>query len=493
MFQTSITVAIEASVVNSWTEGVISENTAIAEALGKTAVSNDPISYHRARASSYFKDVESRISKNVWNLTEQFRSEIELTMQVGIKDGKSAQTIASDLKKYLNNPDRLFRRVKDEFGNLHLSKAAEAYKSGRGIYKSSFKNARRLAVTEANRAYEYAAWAQRQRNNGVVGQRVFVSKSNHPIKDICDHLEGLYPKEFKFLKWHPQCHCSCVSVLMDDEEFTNYLKTGNVKSKHTITDLPDSYKNWYNQSKDRLLNAQTKGTLPYFIKENPNFNPQLFKNLKMDEIADKLGRASSNATDTPLFVGFDPFSPVIIKKLSALKTNKDRQKLLQEIVDDDSFEKLNLGLKDGGITVRHPLHKGKGENPSWINTKSMARDINKKGEDVCFLPEYPDKTSADAIVRINKKWSLADFKHSTTTKVGTLKKDLIDGFEQAESVVLKLTNANRSVFEESIEEIKRKGYRIGDMKLINKHGDVLDVSWKEFKLGIYKKKIRGFF
>ncbi len=85
--------------------------------------------------------------------TNQYKKEIELGLDLGIGDGKSGAALARELEQYLREPDRLFRRVRDKHGQLVLSKAAQAYHPGQGVYRSSVKNAQRLTRTENNNAY----------------------------------------------------------------------------------------------------------------------------------------------------------------------------------------------------------------------------------------------------------------------------------------------------------------------------------------------------
>ena len=71
-------------------------------------------------------------------------------MDIALRDGTPANRLVTDLKQYLKYPDKLFRRVRDEHGQLQLSKRAKEFHPGAGVYRSSYKNARRLAVTETN-------------------------------------------------------------------------------------------------------------------------------------------------------------------------------------------------------------------------------------------------------------------------------------------------------------------------------------------------------
>ena len=136
------------------------------------------------------------LSDRVWRYTDQFKQEIELGLDLGLGEGRSADQISRDLRGYLREPNKLFRRVRDKHGNLVLSKAAKAYHPGRGVYRSSYKNARRLAATETNIAYRSADHIRWNQLDFVVGIRINLSK-NHtingvPFTDICDDLQGLY-------------------------------------------------------------------------------------------------------------------------------------------------------------------------------------------------------------------------------------------------------------------------------------------------------------
>ena len=163
------------------------------------------------------KDKGLGLSQKVWKYAKEAKVDIESTLELGIKTGQSAASMARDLKQYLKEPDKLFRRVRDKEGKLHLSKAAQAYHPGQGVYRSSYKNALRLAVTEANMAYRASDYERVQNFDFVVGIEVRLS-NNHtlngqPFYDICDELKGKYPKDFKFRGWHPFCYSKDSEVL----------------------------------------------------------------------------------------------------------------------------------------------------------------------------------------------------------------------------------------------------------------------------------------
>ena len=219
-----------------------------------------------------------KLSQRVWNLTDQFRQELELALDLGIGEGKSADRMSRDVRRYLRNPDKLFRRVRDKHGNLRLSKAAKAYHPGRGVYRSSYRNALRLTATENNMAYRTADHLRWQQQPFVVGIEIKLS-NNHTCKgvigrfvDICDDLAGVYPKDFKFVGWHPHCRCYCVPKQASKEEFMEYQQrllngedVSNYHFKGEVKDLPRNFKDWYTDNTDRIARAKTQ---PYFLRDN---------------------------------------------------------------------------------------------------------------------------------------------------------------------------------------------------------------------------------
>ena len=215
---------------------------------------------HREKAADEFINRKIRglkLSERVWRLEPGIKAQIETVLQLAILDGRSSIETANDLKMYLKEPDRLFRRVRDEKGRLQLSKAARTYHPGVGVYRSSFANANRLARNEINNAYRAAHWQQIQELDFVTGIKINLS-NNHPVTDICDTLKGIYPKSFRWHGWHVQCRCNMTTILCSQEELNANIKKG-IKPEQ-ITDLPDKIKQWTVENRTRFKpdeNGQT--------------------------------------------------------------------------------------------------------------------------------------------------------------------------------------------------------------------------------------------
>lgn len=218
------------------------------------------------------KEAGMNLSKRVWNLTQQFKNEMELALELGMGEGKSAAELSRDIRKYLQYPDKLFRRVRDKSGALRLSKTAAAFHPGRGVNRSSYKNALRMTATENNIAYRTADHNRWQALPFVLGIEIHIS-NNHPTEDICDIFDGKrFPKDFKFTGWHPWCRCYAVSVLASQEEmdaYTTALMNGedvsHWKFSGQVEKMPKEFTKWMKDNQQRIANATS---MPYFIKDN---------------------------------------------------------------------------------------------------------------------------------------------------------------------------------------------------------------------------------
>ncbi|MBO7287306.1 MAG: hypothetical protein J6U85_03645 [Bacteroidales bacterium] len=231
------------------------------------------------------------LSQKVWKYTGDLKTEMELALSLSLGQGNSASTVSREVRKYLQEPEKLFRRIKigiDENGNplYKLSKAAKAYNPGRGVYRSSYKNAMRLTRTETNMAYKTAEQDRWQRLDFVVGYEIKTS-NNHPEQDICDELKGKYPKDFVFKGWHPQCRCYAVPILAKEDEFVEMQKqilageNPAVKSVNIIRRPHEQFYKWWDDNKERV---ETASSMPYWVQDNQDYiNKKRKIRIKTDE------------------------------------------------------------------------------------------------------------------------------------------------------------------------------------------------------------------
>jgi hypothetical protein len=223
------------------------------------------------------KEQGLELSDRVWNLLEPFKHELEQGLGLGISEGKPARKMATQMKQYLREPDKLFRRVRGKDGKLRLSKAAREYKPGQGVYRSSYKNALRLTRTETQMSYQNSDHLRWRQLPFIVGIEVRLS-NRHVTFDQCDHLKGRYPKTFHFNAWHPQCLCSAIPIMATDSQYEGIedaiLEGREVPQIEGVKDMPADAKKWISDNADRI--KRWKNT-PLFIKNNQDFVKGLLK------------------------------------------------------------------------------------------------------------------------------------------------------------------------------------------------------------------------
>jgi hypothetical protein len=217
--------------------------------------------------------------------------------------------------------------------------------------------------------------------------------------------------------------------------------------------------------------------------------PEAIRNkISTKSVLEKVNKAME-PNEPPLLVAFEPFSATIMKKLLELKGEKNKQKLLQEIIQDERFKPLDLGFPTEAKTT---LMKGSKLNSNRENTLELALDLNKRNISVSFLPESNELPSADAIVNYKGKLIIADLKYSKSTKTGTIKGDLKDGFLKSQMVIMKARQADTGILIQAIDELARKEKITGDLLLVNRLGREKLIKKEKLKSGNYINDIRGF-
>ena len=275
-------------------------------------------------------------------------------MDIALRDGTPANRLATDLKQYLKYPDKLFRRVRDEHGQLQLSKRAKEFHPGAGVYRSSYKNARRLAVTETNMAYHKADNERWRKLDFVLGYEVQVSGTNPNVCPLCVELAGKYPKEFEFVGWHPHCRCHAVPIMEDVDSFQArqdaLLRGERIPATGQVTAPPKNFTDHIANNSDRIQRASKAGTLPYFVRDNykvgkdgtltPTFNAQSIEARKQGTYGNKLGRKATKEAQTALadHKTLDNFSEAQMKNFEEINkaTGYKRGKVM-------SFEEADNG------------------------------------------------------------------------------------------------------------------------------------------------------
>jgi hypothetical protein len=185
------------------------------------------------------------LSDRVWNFTEGVKEEMESLIARGVLEGKSAITLSKELKGFIKgNPIR--------------------YEGALIPGKNLTYQAIRVAATEMNMAFRSADYLQNSKLPFVTGVTVHLS-SSHPENDICDSMQGEYPKNFQFIGWHPNCICYATFETMSKEDFVNYIKTDEIDTSNFTRDIPNKAKAYIEDNGTRLMEYEN---VPYWLKDN---------------------------------------------------------------------------------------------------------------------------------------------------------------------------------------------------------------------------------
>ena len=292
---------------NGMTDGVALAFSHDTDVLGAFSVLSDKaIRVVRDNAAATF--IKSRfksskglnLAQSVWNYCQQTKSEFEMAMSNviadGIKGGTSAEELGRQLRKYLNNPDMMYRRYhtvkvlkngqKKDVVTWRRRRVIDGKvrfveepleKVGMGVYRSARKNAFRVARTEINAAYLRGHNERWQNEPFVIGQFIHVSPQ-HVIDDICNELEGRYPKDFIFASWHPSCLCTSDPIMIEGEEKKEFYKRmmagedmSNYVSPFAVTDTPPAYKQYIEDNEKAIMKAFRGDKLAWHLADNKKY------------------------------------------------------------------------------------------------------------------------------------------------------------------------------------------------------------------------------
>lgn len=240
------------------------------------------------------------LAQIVWNYCQQTKSEFEMAMSNtiadGIKKGSSAEEVGKSIRKYLNDPDMMYRRYhtikvlkngkKKDVVTWHRRRIIDGKvrfieepleKVGMGVYRSARKNALRVARTEINSAYHKARNERWQNEPFVIGQYIHVSPQ-HNIDDICNDLEGRYPKDYVWISWHPQCICTSDPITIQGEEKKEFYKRlmagedmSNYVSPFAVLTMPEKYNQYIKDNSEAIVKAGMRGKLAWHLQDNTKY------------------------------------------------------------------------------------------------------------------------------------------------------------------------------------------------------------------------------
>nr|DAP08137.1 MAG TPA: Papain fold toxin 1, glutamine deamidase [Caudoviricetes sp.] len=240
------------------------------------------------------------LAQIVWNYCQQTKSEFEMAMSNTIADGigkgSSAEEIGKSIRRYLNDTDMMYRRYhtikvqkngkKKDVVTWRRRRIIDGKvrfieepleKVGIGVYRSARKNALRVARTEINAAYHKARNERWKNEPFVIGQYIHVSPQ-HNIDDICNDLEGRYPKDFDWRSWHSNCICTSDPITIQGEEKKEFYKRlmagedmSNYVSPFAVLTMPEKYNQYIRDNSEAIVKAGMRGKLAWHLQDNTKY------------------------------------------------------------------------------------------------------------------------------------------------------------------------------------------------------------------------------
>lgn len=386
-------------------------------------------------------DIDSnglKLSDRVWNITQQTKSQLEFYLDSGVVSGRNSNGISSDIRQILHNPQKRFRRIRNEKGELVLSQPMKDYHPGQGVYRSAYKNALRTSATTTNTAYRSADYERWSKQDFILGIEIQRSANNRGPCKICDAMVGKYPKTFKFTGFHPFCICFATPITMEPENFADFLLNDTVPKEQVITDIPQGAKDFVNENKDGLQSA-------FWYKDNFTNDGELQREIVSQPITNEVIKVSR-----PKRIKTDAEKNDIQKRWEErFARNFNQTKIEQKIGikrgEEMTFEEAN--------ELRGNINFGKG-NEYGVNCQScvVANELRRRGYDVTALPNLEKKGNIPHELSYRTNWAWIDPK----TMVMPVKKTAGGIYDVTRTGALK-SKSIKELTKELVELVKEPG------------------------------------
>ena len=400
-------------------------------------------------------DIDSnglKLSDRVWNITQQTKSQLEFYLDSGVVAGRNSNGISSDIRQILQNPQKRFRRIRNEKGELVLSQPMKDYHPGQGVYRSAYKNALRTSATTTNTAYRSSDYERWSKQDFILGIEVHRSANNRGPCKICDAMVGKYPKTFKFTGFHPFCICFATPITMEPEDFADFLLNDTVPQEQVITDIPQRAKDFVRENKDGLQSA-------FWYKDNFTNDGGLQREIVSQPITNEVIKVSR-----PKRIKTDAEKNDIQKRWEErFARNFNQTKIEQKIGikrgKEMTFEEANE--LQGNINFSKSHEYG-------VNCQScvVANELRRRGYDVTALPNLQKAGNIPYELSSKTNWAWID----PETMATPVKKRAGGVYDVTRTGALKSKNIS-ALTKEIIELVKEPGrYHI-------------DFSWKSGNSG----------
>ncbi|MDO4191580.1 MAG: hypothetical protein Q4D14_07890 [Bacteroidales bacterium] len=180
--------------------------------------------------------------------------------------------------------------------------------------------------------------------------------------DICDELQGDYPKTFKWCGWHPQCRCHATAITADKELRKQWLAEGcpsGFFDQYQIKDAPKNFVQWVGDNKDKISRARS---LPYWVQDNlKQKRTTKGSEKKFDLFGVEMRKPSALVMPTKKLTPLE-----ISEQRHAMRTPEEKR-IIQEMWNENRKNKLRLMIEE--ISVEKSVKESLINEVNEINTK----------------------------------------------------------------------------------------------------------------------------
>ena len=277
---------------------------------------------HRKRAMEIHQLSRSAFNKSarIWKVGTS--DQIDTAIQLALANGDSADKLARDLRQYLIEPERIYKRVEiykrnakggkiigpdgkpvkvveirrrvlnEKTGKFRWVVEEDPYRPGRGIARSARVNAMRMARNEIVKAYRASQLVQLRANPTAIGYRIILSNNHTHLNakgqaipytaeddEICDSGKGEYPLDWVWDGWHVNCRCIIIA-LFAPEKIIKQMVRASARGEswdidlsiYAINELPASLIGWVGRHAEQMLGWKR---LPEWVIKNEKYRSVL--------------------------------------------------------------------------------------------------------------------------------------------------------------------------------------------------------------------------
>jgi hypothetical protein len=232
--------------------------------------------------------------------------------------------------------------------------------------------------------------------------------------------------------WGSNCRCYSVPIIKTDKE---YLE--DAPSASEVKDVPDNFKKWVENNQDRVTAARSRGTEPYFIRDNT---------VKVDKVL------KQNFKLSPLEIAAQRHAARTPEQIADIKANaQKREQRLLELSNNKIYRQLQELQRKGNVNILAiagefvvtkndygvlRIHLRHGSNELVENIAIATDRMKRHGYMIDLLEKVEGKSCADSYNRTLKRTE--EYKVNTKKSVNSIDRLIRDGARQADVIVLRI-------------------------------------------------------